>query len=240
MARSHGVLAALLVASLLLAVPVLAQETTSLPVPLGDGDKLVYKIDIYAKGLEGEGGATGNVEFEVALGDDYLRLVVSNIDLEEDVEGAGMAGFIFSDILELARLVSEAYYYKAAGFDVREVYATYDLPDLEKDYYKCPMLMPGKDGTVKGSSEVPLGYTSANVDYECSYKKGVLVESHLRMSGEYEGQSISAKFDARLVDSTVEGLEAGGGGLGLGLIIGIIVAVIAVVAVVAVVLLRRR
>ena len=215
-----------------------ASVAPSLPVPLRDGDRLVYKIDFYAKGPEGEGSAKGKVTLEVRITQDALELQAVDTDLPVDTS---LASLVFGDTTDLALLIAEAASAKALGTQPPLGSQVYQLPGLDMPY-TCPIIKPGAQGTMEGSKDSLI--PGVQVQYKCTYDKGILVEAHLSMNGEYQGQKIEAKLDASLVETTVEGLStgggaAGGGGLNTTLLVAAAVGVVAVVAIV-IFLLRRR
>ncbi len=212
------------------------QETSTrieLPIPVNNGDKLVYNVRFEAKGPEGEGKTSGKIEITIEVGEETIDLKVTSTDLSID---ASLASLVFSDITDLASLIAQAAASKAVGKSGPLGLQTYTLPDLDTPY-TCPILKPGAQGAIEG--EKPSLVQGVSTRYKCVYSNGVLTRISLNLEGEYQGSSVKAVLDAELVSSTIEDLgdshEAGPG-----VDLRLALAALLVVVVVALIVVARR
>jgi len=192
------------------------------PIPVKDGDKLVYKVKLEGEGPEGKASGTGTLTLRAVVVDaETLALQVEENTLPLDAAGLAVAFSTFTDLSNL--IVGSTAYYR--------------LPDLKPTLdYECPIFEPGADGTRTGTHMV-LGVMK--IDYTCTYSQGVLASLQATFNAESMGAQGYVSLEATLTDTTIEGVAtAGGGGLNLTLAAAA-AAAIAVIAIVVVLKARR-
>jgi len=197
-----------------------AEAAQSLPIPVRDGDKLVYKISLEGEGPEGKASGTGTLTIGIVVEDGSLRLVPQETDIP--VELVSLAA-VFTTITDLSTLVTGSP-------------SIYELPGIQHPAsIECPVLRPGGDGTVQGEDD--LGYYK--VRYTCTYSKGVLTSLQARLETTASGVEGYIAMEASLQDTTIQGVTPASSGLGSLTLLLAILGVLAVAGVLILVRLRR-
>ena len=200
------------------------QTYANLPINIKDGDYLTYEIKVKGRGPEGSVDTSGEVTLKIRIKEGEVALQLDKSSLNTDAIATMVIFNSVTDLVQVSSIGAES---------------TYDLPSLNKTFGpKCPVFWPGKDGEVTGKEDY---LTIGTIEYTCKYSQGILTSIESKLHGSYGGQSFNIELKASLKDTSIEGVGAESGGIGLGntmIIAGIAVAIL--VGATLVLIVRRR